>query len=658
MISHLLIALLMAGTRISSADFRPTSQSTTPPMSIIGTWETERCVVQERDGIQTSSRSLFVFLAREWALEFAQYSDAACTMPSLRAFFQGRYRLTGPSSAVSGAHHADFEFSIKRLTLYDDGLLAQANRGACGHRAWTRGREEDVSQTGCLWVVPVSACPQEFDLVKVDDERLFLGERPPAGQNLCREDRRARALRSLPLVRRIQGSPAAGQSSAGTEQPERRPQYQSQPYEEDWRVLQDPAWRTDFWDPVKYIQLNEHGWYLSLGGESRLRYEAVRNAAFGSGPQDRNGYLLQRYLAHADLHGRHVRVFVEIQSGLEAGRTGGPRPTDEDALEFHEAFVEVRAGQSPRSFTVRVGRHEVAFGAGRLISPSEGRNVRRSFDAVRPIMRLGPWTWNALVAKLVAVAPGMFDDGHERGQTFGGFGFIRTRRSRPGEGTSGYYLRFDRRDARFDQGVAREVRQTVGSRTWGRWASVDYNYELVFQWGSFGGAPIRAWAIATDTGYLLPSVRWPSRLSLRTAVTTGDRRREDPALQTFNPLFPGTAYSGRAGLVGPANSIDVTPSVRVAVSRRLSIMLDHAWYRRHSARDGLYGIGVNVIRPGGESGARKVGRQLTVQADFRVDDHFTVAVTSTFFFAGRFLRETPPGSDVTFVAVSPTYRFD
>jgi hypothetical protein len=35
-------------------------------------------------------------------------------------------------------------------------------------------------------------------------DRLLLGERPPVGQDLCREDRRARALRSLPLVRRLE----------------------------------------------------------------------------------------------------------------------------------------------------------------------------------------------------------------------------------------------------------------------------------------------------------------------------------------------------------------------------------------------------------------------------------------------------------------------
>jgi hypothetical protein len=210
MVMHLLLGPFVAGMLVQSADGHTTSQSTITAMSIAGIWESERCVVQERDGIRTGSISLFVFLESEWALELTQYSDAACTTPSLRAFFQGRYRIAGPSSAVSGAHRANFGFSIKRLTLYDEGLLAQANRGVCGKGGWTRGREEDVSSTGCLWVVPVPSCPQEFDLVKVDDDRLYLGERPAAGQDLCREDRRARALRALPLVRRVRAPGGGG----------------------------------------------------------------------------------------------------------------------------------------------------------------------------------------------------------------------------------------------------------------------------------------------------------------------------------------------------------------------------------------------------------------------------------------------------------------
>jgi hypothetical protein len=202
-----LVLGLFIGLLVSGAG----TQTTSHP-AITGIWESDRCIVQERDGVRTSSKSVFVFLDREWALEFTQYSDAGCTTPALRAFFQGRYRIPGPSSLVPGAHYADFGFSTKRLTLYDNNLLAQANRGGCGARSWTRGREQDVSATGCLWVVSVSACPQEFDLLKLEDDRLFLGERPAAGQNLCGEDRRARTLRSLPFVRLTRGTNIRGRN--------------------------------------------------------------------------------------------------------------------------------------------------------------------------------------------------------------------------------------------------------------------------------------------------------------------------------------------------------------------------------------------------------------------------------------------------------------
>jgi hypothetical protein len=89
----------------------------------------------------------------------------------------------------------------------------------------------------------------------------------------------------------------------------------------------------------------------------------------------------------------------------------------------------------------------------------------------------------------------------------------------------------------------------------------------------------------------------------------------------------------------------------------VTVTIDHAWFLRHSLDDGVYGISVNLIRPAGVSRARDVGRQLTVQTDFRVDEHLTLAVTSTAFIAGRFLRETPPGENVFYVAVTSSYRF-
>jgi hypothetical protein len=135
------ILALGAGFLLSSADL----QTATPP-ALSGIWQSESCVTQERAGTRTSSRSTFVFLDDEWALELNQYSDATCTTPALRAFLIGRYRAIRPSTVVQGAYDADFGFTRKRLTLYSEALLAEANRGACGKRTLdTRSRRGRVS---------------------------------------------------------------------------------------------------------------------------------------------------------------------------------------------------------------------------------------------------------------------------------------------------------------------------------------------------------------------------------------------------------------------------------------------------------------------------------------------------------------------------------
>src|SRR5262245_2105028 len=124
---------------------------------------------------------------------------------------------------------------------------------------------------------------------------------------------------------------AQATNASATPAPTSTPQsYLQQRYDEDWSYLRDKTRRTDPLNTLKYIPLNDRGWYVSLGGEARLRYEYFSEFAFGAGPQDSNGYLLQRYLLHADWHlGTRVRVFTQLQSGIETGRNGGPRLTDD-----------------------------------------------------------------------------------------------------------------------------------------------------------------------------------------------------------------------------------------------------------------------------------------------------------------------------------------
>lgn len=436
------------------------------------------------------------------------------------------------------------------------------------------------------------------------------------------------------------------------------PPFQQLRYDENYEYLKDKQKRTARLDKLKYIPLGREDWYLSLGGEVRLRYETYRNAAFGAGAQDSNGYLLQRYLLHSDWHlGKNLRVFAQLQSGIINDRRGGARPTDKDVLDVHQAFFDAKIySDEKRSLTIRAGRQEIEFGSGRLISASEGTNIRRTFDAVRPIYKQGKWTANGLFAKLVETDKGVFDDEPINDQTFWGAGAIRSRQAGRG-GLSFYYLGLDRKIARFNQGAAREIRQTFGGRIWGVFKQFDYNYELIGQTGSFGTGKIRAFAVVSDTGFNLPKTKFQPRFGLRASVTSGDKNRENLNLQSFNPLFPGTAYSGAIALVGPTNIMDLTPSVRLNLNKKITVSLDSAFYWRQSLADGLYGINVNLQRTGNLSRERFVGSLPSIRLDYRLNRHFTYTIIYSHFFAGNFLKETPPANSVDYFSTWISYRF-
>src|SRR5262249_27827781 len=134
-----------------------------------------------------------------------------------------------------------------------------------------------------------------------------------------------------------------------------------------------------------------------------------------------------------------------------------------------------------------------------------------------------------------------------------------------------YYLGLDRKKAKFGDGLAREVRHSIGTRLWGNPKPWDYNTELVVQVGSFGSQSILAWTAATDTGLTVESLPMRPRIGLKADIASGDRDRKDGTLGTFNPLFPKFGYFTEADLVVPANVIDIYPSITVHPTPNLNI---------------------------------------------------------------------------------------
>lgn len=192
-------------------------------------------------------------------------------------------------------------------------------------------------------------------------------------------------------------------------------------YDEDFSRLRDESKRTDWLDRLKFIPLNRSkSWYLTLGGEMRQRYEFYRNAGFGAGIQDENGYFLHRYMLHADFHfGRRFRVFAQIKSGLLENRNGGARPADLDKLDLNQAFADYTIFENEKnSVVVRVGRQETEFGSSRFVAVREGANVRQAFDGARFLIKIGKWQFSPWFLKPVNTKRGLFDDKTNNEQTF------------------------------------------------------------------------------------------------------------------------------------------------------------------------------------------------------------------------------------------------
>ena len=436
------------------------------------------------------------------------------------------------------------------------------------------------------------------------------------------------------------------------------PTFQTLRYNEDWSFLHDSIRRTDWLDPAKFIPLAGTNVYVSIGGEARLKYERYDEPVFNQQPADNDGFLLQRYLLHTDVQlGSHFRAFGQLQSSLEDCRSGGPRPTDRDDLELHQAFFDASTSwRDGREVTLRAGRQELAYGSQRLISVRESPNNRLAFDAVRVLARFGGWRADAWVGQPVEIDAGIFDDQRVEGTAFWG-GYL----SGPLPFISGlnadfYYLGLSRENAAFARGTADELRHSLGTRLFGNHGALDWNFEFVGQFGSFGNDDILAWTAASDTGWTFADAPAKPRVFLRADIASGDRGGSNPG--TFNPLFPRGAYFNEASLIGPQNLMDLQPGVELALTKsvKFTTSCDFVW--RESLDDGVYGVALNVQVPPGASRDRSVGAFPTVSLAWQAGRHLNLTLNYVAYLFGDFVKESLTGqSNGNYVSAVATFRF-
>jgi hypothetical protein len=456
-------------------------------------------------------------------------------------------------------------------------------------------------------------------------------------------------LLALPLCAQVQDeSPAPGRT------------YNLLRENDDWSFLADPSQRSDFWDPIKYVSLACDGCYVSFGGEIREAFEQVGNDNWGKQPY-MNAFLLQRYMLHSDWHlGKNFRIFVQLKSGVEDFRAGDARPIDEKRLDLETAFLEVGNTHKKNWAVLRIGRQELNYGSGRLVSVREGPNVRQSFDGVKIRSKAGAWNIDAWAVRPDLDKPGFFDNAPDHTTAFWGVYAARPLKRRISYDL--YYLGLDRKNATYERGTAAELRHTIGARLWRPIATkepgADFDYEGVVQFGSFGSDDIRAWTFASDTGYTLTTVPLRPRFSIKADISSGDNPGSH-TLGTFNPVYPIGNYFGVLADTGPGpvNFIDVHPRMQTLLPHGISISTDLVAQWRENLDDGVYAVPGFLLVPANGSRARFVGYRPGAEVRWQIDRHAYLQADYGIFYAGQFLKEASPGRNINYMEFWAGYKF-
>ncbi|WP_226502738.1 alginate export family protein [Pseudomonas sp. MWU16-30317] len=418
-----------------------------------------------------------------------------------------------------------------------------------------------------------------------------------------------------------------------------RPTLKTNRWQEDWSVLQDPSLRTAPLDNLKYIALSSDDAqrYLSLGATVRERYEINDAPAIGTRGA-RDSWLIQRLQIHADLHfDEHWRLFTQLEDARAFGKDslGG---ADQNHLDLRLAFAEYVTSLGQNTFKARVGRQDFAFDLQRFISSRDGPNVRQSFDAL--------WAdWETAQWRLIGIAshPVQYQDLRhfdDKSNADVAFHMLRVERLVGGKNElSAYYGLYEEKDASYVDAQGDEHRNIFDTRLGGSALGYDWDVEGMLQRGAVGAKDIRAWAAGSRLGYTWADTAWSPRIGLQLDAASGDRRRGDGTLGTFNPLFPNGYYFSLSGYTGYSNLYHVKPTLTVKPLTGLSVMAGVGLLWRQTTEDAVYTQPNLPVAGTAGQGGRWTGYYDQLRVDYAFTRNLSGAVEAVHYNAGEALRD-------------------
>jgi hypothetical protein len=167
---------------------------------LVGDWASAGCEsYPDGMGGENHLTRSFSLDEQSWRLDLALFGDPDCSFPLFSVAIDGPYTLGEASPVVEGATEGDFGFAKIVWTAEFEDLAELFTANGCGTEPWVVGEPQDVSDTGCIGVAhPIASCPTDHDIVALDGDALYFGERIT---DMCAPEGRPAALNAYSVVR-------------------------------------------------------------------------------------------------------------------------------------------------------------------------------------------------------------------------------------------------------------------------------------------------------------------------------------------------------------------------------------------------------------------------------------------------------------------------
>lgn len=393
---------------------------------------------------------------------------------------------------------------------------------------------------------------------------------------------------------------------------------------------------------------------LAIDGQFRFRFEYRDPAGYDSVAAlgDNDDLFLTRirlnfkYAVQDD-----IDVFAQVQDAREFG-SEATVSSNEKNLDLKQGWCEIRnlLGQP---LTLRVGRQEVAYGDGRILSPLDWHNVGRSFDGAKARYAGEGW-WADLFYYVVKEGTGAEDD-----QDFGG-GYVSYTGLADHEVDAYLLLReFNNNAFTGEDGAVGDLRdRTAGLRVKGRQGGLDYTAEGMLQGGSFSEDRIRAHAFAFTAGWTF-DIDWKPRVGVEVTQASGDDDAADGDHESYDPLYPfGHYYQGFADQFSFRNGRDVALYLKAAPCANVTVHADLHSFALVAMEDAWFNATGGVIRQdaSGNSGA-SVGSEVDLHVRWSPVPALKIWSGYSYFRAGTFVEDTGPSPDLAWFFLQMVVEF-